>query len=94
MTRRFAVLLGITAAPAAWLADDPAWAEEPIRVGFLTVRSDALAAGGRQLEEGFQLFLRERNGIYFSSRAPALGARRARQESESWHSQPPYIMSI
>ncbi|HEU5319985.1 MAG TPA: ABC transporter substrate-binding protein, partial [Methylomirabilota bacterium] len=36
-------------------------AQEPIRVGFLTVRSGPLAAGGRQLEEGFQLFLKERN---------------------------------
>jgi branched-chain amino acid transport system substrate-binding protein len=38
----------------------PALSQEPIRVGFLTVRSGALAAGGRQLEEGFQLFLKER----------------------------------
>jgi branched-chain amino acid transport system substrate-binding protein len=34
---------------------------EPIRIGFLTVRSGALAAGGRQMEEGIQLFLKERN---------------------------------
>jgi len=34
---------------------------EPMRIGFLTVRSGALAAGGRQLEEGIQLFLKERN---------------------------------
>ncbi len=36
---------------------------EPLRIGFLTVRSGALAAGGRQLEEGIQLFLKERNNI-------------------------------
>lgn len=55
MTRSFfAVLLLLLAAV-------PAWAQEPIRVGFLTVRSGALAAGGRQLEEGFQVFLKERN---------------------------------
>ncbi len=36
---------------------------EPIRIGFLTVRSGALAAGGRQLEEGIQLFLKERNNM-------------------------------
>ncbi len=34
---------------------------EPLRVGFLTVRSGPLAAGGRQMEEGIQLFLKERN---------------------------------
>ena len=34
---------------------------EPIRIGFLTVRTGALAAGGRQMEEGIQLFLKERN---------------------------------
>jgi len=34
---------------------------DPIRIGFLTVRSGALAAGGKQMEEGIQLFLKERN---------------------------------
>ncbi|HET9580863.1 MAG TPA: ABC transporter substrate-binding protein [Usitatibacter sp.] len=37
------------------------WAQEPIRVGFLTIKSGALAAGGRQMEEGLALFLKERN---------------------------------
>ena len=34
---------------------------DPLRVGFLTVRSGPLAAGGRQMEEGIQLLLKERN---------------------------------
>ena len=34
---------------------------EPLRIGFLTVRTGALAAGGKQMEEGIQLFLKERN---------------------------------
>jgi branched-chain amino acid transport system substrate-binding protein len=34
---------------------------EPLRLGFLTVRTGALAAGGKQMEEGIQLFLKERN---------------------------------
>jgi branched-chain amino acid transport system substrate-binding protein len=34
---------------------------EPLRLGFLTVRSGPLAEGGRQMEEGIQLFLKERN---------------------------------
>lgn len=33
---------------------------DPIRIGFLTVRSGPLAAGGKQMEEGIELFLRER----------------------------------
>src|SRR5207247_8824487 len=34
---------------------------DPIHIGFLTVRSGALAAGGKQMEEGIQLYLKERN---------------------------------
>ena len=33
---------------------------EPVRVGFLTIKSGALAAGGRQMEEGLSLLLKER----------------------------------
>src|SRR6476659_10861313 len=32
---------------------------EPLRIGFLTVRTGPLAAGGRQMEEGLNLFLKE-----------------------------------
>jgi branched-chain amino acid transport system substrate-binding protein len=34
---------------------------ENLRVGFLTVRTGPLAAGGRQMEEGIQLLLKQRN---------------------------------
>ena len=34
---------------------------DPIRIGFLTVRTGALAAGGKQMEQGIQLFLQQRN---------------------------------
>src|SRR5213593_982652 len=34
---------------------------EPLRLGFLTVRTGPLAAGGKQMEQGIQLFLKERN---------------------------------
>ena len=45
------------------LATQPAFAQaEPLRIGFLTVRTGPLAAGGRQMEEGINLFLKERNG--------------------------------
>jgi branched-chain amino acid transport system substrate-binding protein len=38
-----------------------AQSSEPIRIGFLTVKTGPLAAGGRQQEEGATLFLKERN---------------------------------
>ncbi len=39
-----------------------AQAPEPLRIGFLTVLTGPLAAGGKQQEEGAALFLKERNG--------------------------------
>jgi branched-chain amino acid transport system substrate-binding protein len=58
-------LAGVLAAGvvlAALLAPQHAVAQgEPLRLGFLTVRTGALAAGGKQMEEGIQLFLKERN---------------------------------
>ena len=35
---------------------------EPLRIGFLTVKTGPLAAGGKQQEEGAALFLKERSG--------------------------------
>ena len=40
-----------------------AHAADPIRVGFLTIKSGALAAGGKQMEDGLRLFLKERNNM-------------------------------
>src|SRR5262249_20237407 len=37
-------------------------ASEPLRIGFLTVKTGPLPAGGKQQEEGAALFLKERNG--------------------------------
>lgn len=37
--------------------------KEPIKLGFLTIKSGALAAGGIQMEEGLKLFLKERNNM-------------------------------
>src|ERR1043165_1145360 len=53
----FALVFALAAAPAAWAQASA----EPIRLGFLTVRTGALAAGGKQMEEGILLFLKERN---------------------------------
>ena len=35
----------------------------PIKLGFLTIKSGALAAGGKQMEDGLRLFLKERNNM-------------------------------
>jgi branched-chain amino acid transport system substrate-binding protein len=40
-----------------------AQAADAIRVGFLTIKSGALAAGGKQMEDGLRLFLKERNNM-------------------------------
>src|ERR1043165_3182415 len=53
----FALVFALAAAPAAWAQASA----EPIRIGFLTVRTGALAAGGKQMEEGINLFMKERN---------------------------------
>jgi branched-chain amino acid transport system substrate-binding protein len=52
------VLLALACSNQAWAQ---AGQQEPLRLGFLSVRTGALAAGGRQMEEGIQLFLKERN---------------------------------
>src|SRR6476620_12509844 len=36
-------------------------ASEPMRIGFRAVRTGPLAAGGKQMEQGIELFLKERN---------------------------------
>ncbi|MDB5947184.1 MAG: Extracellular ligand-binding receptor [Ramlibacter sp.] len=62
LRRSFFAVCAVAAAVAtlAWPAASFAQSE-PLRIGFLTVRSGPLAAGGRQMEEGIQLFLKERN---------------------------------
>jgi branched-chain amino acid transport system substrate-binding protein len=64
MSRRLfaaGALAGVVAAglPAASYAAAP----EPIRIGFLTVRTGALAAGGKQMEQGIELFLKEHRNM-------------------------------
>jgi ABC-type branched-subunit amino acid transport system substrate-binding protein len=51
-------LTGALAAPRAF-----AQGAASLRVGFLTVNTGPLAAGGKQQEEGAALFLKERNGL-------------------------------
>ena len=61
MLRRTFIASSLLGAIAAGLPPSSRAQTEPIRIGFLTVRSGALAAGGKQMEEGIQLFLKERN---------------------------------
>ncbi len=54
----------LAAAALAALSPHPAAAQsEPIRLGFLTVRTGPLAAGSKQMEDGIVLFLKERNTL-------------------------------
>src|SRR5216110_489922 len=53
--KTIAALLALFLASAAYAQ------QEPIRIGFLTVRTGPLAAGGKQMEEGINLFMKERN---------------------------------
>src|SRR5689334_24769773 len=55
MARTFLALLVALAAQHAFAQ------AEPLRIGFLTVRTGPLAAGGKQMEDGINLFLKERN---------------------------------
>lgn len=56
-------LLQGTAAMGAVLASAAQAQAEPIRLGFLTVKTGPLAAGGIQMEEGLTLFLKEHGNM-------------------------------
>src|SRR5262249_6493365 len=45
------------------LAAAPVAAQEPLRLGVLTIRSGPIASCGRQMEEGLQFALKERGGM-------------------------------
>jgi branched-chain amino acid transport system substrate-binding protein len=51
----------LAAALALGLWPDARAQGEPLRIGFLTVRTGPLAAGGKQMEQGIERFLKERN---------------------------------
>src|SRR5437764_2130302 len=62
LSRRLFRQLSRLVLAASLLTGATAFAQpEPLRVGFLTVRTGPLAAGGRQMEEGINLLLKERN---------------------------------
>ncbi|UXN66636.1 ABC transporter substrate-binding protein (plasmid) [Phyllobacterium sp. A18/5-2] len=61
MLNRRQVLAGTAALATAQLALPAKAQAAPIRIGMLSCKSGALASGGRQMEDGFTLFLKERN---------------------------------
>ena len=62
LRRWFSIAMVLLGAVAASASSEFAQAQtETLRIGFLTVRTGPLAAGGRQMEEGIQIFLKERN---------------------------------
>lgn len=62
---RRSVLKGIGATAAASLGAPAVLAQskEPIRLGFMTVKTGPLASGGIQMEQGLTIYLKERNGV-------------------------------
>ncbi len=61
LTRR-TVLQGGAGAVGLALTGHVARADEPIRLGFLTVKTGPLASGGIQMEQGITLYLKEKGG--------------------------------
>ena len=60
---RRALLAGAAAIGVLPVRRVRAQASEPLKIGFLTVDTGPLAAGGKQQEEGAALFLQERGGM-------------------------------
>jgi branched-chain amino acid transport system substrate-binding protein len=61
-SRRDVIKAGAAALASALPMPALAQAAPTLRIGFLTVNTGPLAAGGKQQEEGVALFLKERNG--------------------------------
>src|SRR3979411_2516570 len=62
--QRRAVLQGLLGASALIAAPAILRAQAgPMKVGFLTVKTGPLAAGGIQMEQGLTLYLKERNNV-------------------------------
>jgi branched-chain amino acid transport system substrate-binding protein len=62
MLRKLLSIASAATVVAASVFTGPAYAQgEPLRLGFLTIKSGALAAGGKQMEDALKLFLKERN---------------------------------
>src|SRR5882672_3902364 len=56
---------------------------EPLRLGFLTVRTGPLAAGGKQMEDGINLLLKERNNTFAGRKVEIFFADTAGQPAQT-----------
>src|SRR5262249_48067005 len=56
---------------------------EPLRIGFLTVCTGPLAAGGKQMEDGINLFLKERNNTLSGRKVEIIFADTAGQPAQA-----------
>jgi branched-chain amino acid transport system substrate-binding protein len=83
MTRRVHVLSTLFTLFAAALLAAPAAAQEPVRVGVLTIRSGPIASCGRQMEDGFQFGLKERGGAVAGRRVQAFFGDSAGQPAQT-----------
>jgi branched-chain amino acid transport system substrate-binding protein len=55
----------------------------PLKIGFLTVRTGPLAAGGKQMEQGIELFLKERNNMIAGRKVELIIADTAGQPAQA-----------
>src|SRR5262245_66262025 len=79
----FSVRFLVSLAALCALAGGAFAQSEPLRIGFLTVRTGPLAAGGRQMEEGINLFLKERNNTLSGRKVEIVFADTAGQPAQA-----------
>src|SRR5438105_4879146 len=73
----------LCAASFAALVSASVFAQDALRIGFLTVRTGPLAAGGKQMEDGINLFLKERNNMLSGRKVEILFADTAGQPAQA-----------
>jgi branched-chain amino acid transport system substrate-binding protein len=73
----------LVALTAALFASNVQAQGEPLRIGFLTVRTGPLAAGGKQMEDGINLFLKERNNTLSGRKVQIIFADTAGQPAQA-----------
>jgi len=78
MVRIVYLLLGFL-----FIAAQAAAQGDPLRIGFLTVRTGPLAAGGKQMEDGINLFLKERGATLAGRRVEIVFADTAGQPAQA-----------
>src|SRR5580765_7097037 len=80
---RFSFRVLLQLAVLSSLCVDSLAQSENLRVGFLTVRTGPLAAGGRQMEEGINLLLKERNYAFAGRKVDIIFADTAGQPAQA-----------